>query len=762
MQAYRLSASWQVMGLLAGMVLVQSLQAQPGSGRTADARDRATRQLAVHTAARRFWEAVPEVANPSDARRATLREQLRAVMQEDPVAHRQQADSMTLARAFMHERQQAWLDAQRQQMLQEARNQSPLPISEDDLTTALGERGTQRIAEELATFDEQVFPGLFEAARELAVAAMRELLDRRARRPGFDALDVRLLELGEGGFIGRPWSAAAEEGLRDWLAPYVGVDDMPLFEEVEAYARDLARQEADRIRNQYLQQAAAAERKLDAPAILELRLAGDIAARIVEQVELESDVPLYSGVRQHVLDLAETAEDLRLRNYVKETPLMVVPEEVLADQMRADRQAHRRRDASRKRLLDQYRDSLIAPVVTSYAEDLEHAQAHLEARLRDPGTASGAAFADRVATVLDGAFPVVRDAWVAAQWATKGTVLDALRALPDAVLAGVVERDGQVWNQLDPALAWFANLELELLPEGVDRSLLLEENETRMLSQINDAMRAGFAVVQAQLAALRELEGERSAQLQEAVQAGRTYEELHVDWRTALADSWAEQIATHPDYPRLTPPVEQALDRAVRQYFDAVRQATEESIMVDALEATEEAVEVSDTAEPQELVAETDTSQEDAEDSEDEEDEGAGAGVPTEAEAGRRIAPDIVLVLRGDDETRVQVELLVRGADTTEAWELDARDPEASAQQIFDRIQPTLAGLTEARSAAASRFLGIWRRPPAPLHVYTVVESRAVRHRMSLLLHEKIEAYLRQEFASDTPVSLRWETGLRP
>ncbi len=774
-QSLRGHVGWCVWGAITLIMSVVPSYAQPVSSRTTDARDRATRQLAVHTAARRFWEALPALGSPGEERLASLREQLRTAMQEDPETHRHQSKSKKVTKTIARERQEAWLTALREQMLEEARNQSPLPVSAEDWDAALGERGTQRMAEEQSTFEEKVFPELYQKARELAVASMRATLDRRVQQPAFDELDAKLLALGGGGFVGRPWPAVAEEGLRDWLAPFVGLDDMPLFEEVEAYARGLARQEADRIRGQYLQQVETADRKMEVPAIAALRLAADISAQTVDRVSEEYDVPVFTGVRKYIEDLAVKTEGARLRDYVQETPLIQISDDALVERIRADWQSHRSRDASRNLALVFYREKLIPPVASSYAGEIDHAKPHFASQLQDRETEAGAAFTTRVVETLDEVFPEVRDALSTAQWSRKGAVLDDMQTLPDAVLEGIVARNGQVWDELDPALAWFASLEKELVPKDVERDLLLEENETRMLSQIHDLVRAGYEAVQAQLAALRELERDRSAQLQEEVQAGRTYEELHADWHQALVDIWAGHVEEHPHYPDITPPTEEALDRAVRQFFDTVRQtAEEETLLVDAeetAEVPEDAAETAadDTVEPQEVVAEQDTSQDEdeddedeEEDSEDEEDGGAGSDVSMDTDKGARIAPDILLLLRGDDEERVQVELLVRGADRGEVWEVDASDPEASAKQLFERIEPVLAGLAKEGFPAAPRFLGIWRRQPTPLHFYTVVESPAVRHRMSLLLHEKIEDYLRQHLASDAPVSLRWETGLQP
>lgn len=788
-------------GLLVMVCVTTSVLADEDSLAEVSAKDRATWHLAVHTAARRALEAAEGLQNPGAELLDRMHGSLTSAVLADIPSHSRRDDSLTRCRAAVRELLRAALDGQMARILEVANEQSTLPVELADVMKIAGERYDQVLATALETFEAKHVDALFEKVRSQAVALERQSVDQRISPPPFDTLDPLLISLAgkPGGVLPTDWPKALQARLREDLKSFAGRSDVPVLEEVAAYADGVANRMVDGIRQQYGRQLTIADRQFEDGRTRDVRMAAALEAAVLASLEASlselpaEDIttgvalpvyPVFATVKNHIRQTSESVEAERFAGFLGKTPLLDIEAGELTQIIQSDLSAHRSGKASRMLLLDSIGTSRRPVVAAAYAgqgPDSEVTKSHFSSLLEGDSQPPATVFKARLADGLDAQLPAVRGALADAQYEAAGfSTLDTMEPLPDVLLNEVHDTRGAEHKTLAAALSFLVRGGIACTAGGVlVPEDLLEEAESRALARINGLVSMASRAINGQLDLLRELESGKLEGLKADVAAGRQQKAIFKEWEQALLQSWQaigdEQASP---YTSLTPPVQVALDKTVRQLYDSVLQEHVQAIEEQIMKQAEESVEPSPT-DPSAAAIETETppkveettipppdATEVPEKPEDENAGGNSSASGDEKGQAERPRPDMLLVLSGEYPDRCRATLSIAGAAESIDQELPVDDPEAAADVLFTRMEPYLATLREnalVRSRDSRGWFGLRRRQGPAISVHIVVESNAVRHRMSLLLKRRIEDALASPPSGGKqvePVAIDWQAGL--
>jgi hypothetical protein len=756
-------------------------------------KQQATWLLAVHTSARRVLEAAESLQRPDADLLALMRDKLTSAILDDVPGHQRRKASEKHCREAVRKLLLASLSDKESRILEVANEQSIVPIVLSDVKEAAGKRYDQLQTSALESFEKAHFDTMFETVRSRAVARQRQAIDRRASAPPFDVLDALLIsQASPQGYLPVEWSSATQHKLRENLQSYAGRTDEPVLEEVATYANGVADRMIDGIRQQYRRQLSLSDQCFEADNSADVCMAEALAARVMSLLsealaalpneENASGVPLpvypaFETVKNYIREKAVAVETERFSRFLEQSPLLDVSATELTALIDADRGKHRKTKDSRRLALSSLTQSRRPAVVTAYVGKAgADAVAHF-AELLNSKTEPANAFNTRLADGIDAVLPGVRKSLADAQYASAGfAALDKLETLPESLLNEVHATRGAKANTLEKALSFLAHGGGTLKqPKDLP---LFEETEKRALTQINGLVETAHRAINEQMDLLNGLEKEKLESLKADVAAGRQLSEIQIEWSNVLTEKWRQHTKKQASpYDRLTPPVQDALNKTLRQLYTSVQQQQTAPVEA-ATEKSDEAIPVPSSANagdagavdtepppqadettvlPPDSTGEQDTAADAAAG------EGASSGGNGEGKADRPM-PDILLVFSGNDARTCNVVLTVAGDDTQIDQSLEVDDPSAAADMLFNQIEPRLTSLLAAakeRARSNRGFFGILRRSgPPTISVSLVVESNAVRHRMSLLLKQRLDEALALLQDGDQPVTVDWQAGL--
>lgn len=748
-------------------------------------RDRATWQLATHTAARRALEAAQDWGEPGKDRGDLLLTALREAMVQNPHVHALRDQSLEQANLLIRSMLEKTFADRLVTIVDVANQQSPFLIKEEDVRRA----ATQRLDEVLQTstkgFLSDHVSVLFKKARSQAVALERQAVDQRVTPPDFETLDAMLMSLKSSArlpYLEEPWSSQTALTLREELQPFSGGRDAPLLEEVEAYARQLADRMMLSIREQHRHQRETAASLLESPLTARLRQKNAIAEMVIKDLashlgeasgdmsDLVPHYPLFGTVRAWIEQQAAHIETERLLAYLQTTPLLTWDTDEVSETLHSEIREHTSPDQSRERLLNKALPLRRASLAADYGETDETATRYFKERLGGGGVIDDA-IRKRLQETLDPILAFLRENIVTSQYAESFEALARRESLPDALLPRVHEQRGALPETWDAARSWFEEGGVSL-SESTLPDTLFQETLAKALAQAQALIADAHAVLVEQFDLLNTLENEQRSALRAAVEAGHSLDDLRTSWIRDLQHRW--EASSHPDlevYPRLTEPVLQALEKSLRQFYDALRQEQRQQVMLaEERDESEETDDVESDAKPVDAeppdpheITSPPPEQDDAppqpEDTPSDElvDDGDIVALADQA------LPDLMLVLRDSDTDQGEVLLIVSGVRMLER-SVSMEDPEIAAQTLFEALQPHLEVLLEQaedRVASGWRLFG-WRRSSSVpvVSVHIVVEGNTARHRMSLLLKQHVESELQRLRGDQGSVELHWQAGL--
>ena len=770
-------------------------------------------RMAAHAAARQALEELEQSRRLDERERAQLTDALAEAMRANVAAHAGRAESLALCGQWLRRQRRDAAEVRFQQTVEAFSRQSTLPVQAADVREALGADWPARQAQAADDFVAAALKPLFDDARTRTVALARQEADQNVRLPSQEELDARLAELRKGR---DPLAAPSEEdwrALSGWLERFAGANGPAAFEELRAHLGETAGKLLDEIVRQHRRQRAAAEKAasgaLPPGAVRAARIEAALGQAVEQDIEAARKEKVEAGpagakpnlygmlglIRDHNRAAATKLETEHLARFAESSPLLDVDPAELERAIRQEPARHAAAAASEQWFAEQLMAGRRAPLAAAYAaqatppEDAAFFAALLE---KD---APAAALAARVRKELQARLPPVRTALSAQEFDRHFQPLREDRPLADPALATLEERRGEPAGALPEALALLRAGGYAGLADPVP-SPLLEETARSALELANRRLHDGYEALRGQLEQVRKIEEQRREALKRDVGAKRPFREILKEWTAALDSACAESAQKAKSV--YAAPVARAraeLDKSVRQLYDSLEQ--QQATAATAAAAATAAVAKSggephpgQSPEIRQEPARTEEMQKQeqekvkppepppqepkkAEQPEPKQnpDEGTEQEQIAQALSQHRTeirnTPDGVLLLSAADG-QSEAAFVTPGGGAKTLGRFAAGDIPASAETIFNGLKPELDPMLTALAGRWRRENGgmhLFGKPKPPeLRLFVVVRSDEVRHRMSLLLREKVEDAIAEWSAGhggDLPaVQLNWKVGL--
>lgn len=785
--------------LLSACAIFPSL---PATGDTAEEnRNLAKWRLAGLAASREIMDLVEHPGPLAESERILLVEHLSQSMRTDVAAHSRRDASYAMSLDTLTKLLQASQQTRIATILEKASSLTTRPVDAPMVAEVLGPDWPDRRDKALRAMAACQLPALYPDARQSALARQRHELEQRYRYPTPEETES-LLEQAVGHHPNSlPLVAEDLAPLQHQIADLVQPDHHPLFEELSGSFEERVRQLAETLRQQYAAQLQALdaaqtripENRRRAEAIASAwqdELEAELARHPTRSRALDESgmpvpqYPLAGVIRSALPRLATAMQEARLTQYLHTTPLMEIPETRLATEISANLAAHHTLAQSETLLASQLVPPLQAVVVEAYAKGaFPPGQESSFSALVATNPVLAGEFRARLTRELHKSLVKARTTLGEAQYRQSFTESETKAPLPADSLSSLQDKGNTPLRDLPSAL--------RLLGRHLAMNdPLLEETEARIIALANLKATEGFDVLATQSTLLKQLETEHLDQLRQDVAAHRPVTELLARWTKDLEAGWtADNRSRSTPYPELLDLTRANLNKTVRQLYDSLQDAPA-AARASALTAspaagspgesnqTDAATTIPSKAEEQEANRKQETPppepqpQKEPAPTEDQNDAKA-ADKPVEIiraklVADRRNAPDAVLILSEAGGKSSVARLITLAESGTQDITFFAPRPEEASQALFESLKPHLERLWEGTVdhwKQAHSGLGFLRRKTPPrMKLLIVIQSDEVRHRMSLLLRERIEksfAEWREKSTPEVPaMELDWKVGL--
>lgn len=747
------------------------------------ARDRAKAALVVHAAAVQIIEETERLSHPTVDDESVLISGLSRAMVEQPGRHQNVNESRKQSLATLADVQYGRVMGIISQTLAQARQQSPLPVSEEQVLAKTGSHAKELSDQAMSAWKSNGVEKLFVEARQQAVLQQRRVLDGQLTYPNQDAVDTLLMEMCQG--MKDPAARVPRETwnrVREQLAQPVGGKDRPvLLEENEKFVKDTTARMSEAIRLQYDGQVgvldeASQHDQLPGAAITSEVLEKFLQERVeqaVTRLTPESGAPRYlvlAPVRSNVTARAIHLEETLLMDYVSNRAEVVVTVDQIESLVRASPATYRENSTSRPVVIRELSAGLIPLVARSYAghDGASGAVSRMEFLMAEDRPA-GSTLRKRVQKDVETAWSEARDRVARVQYDAYFPGLDG----DEPLTAEQAERGCDV---LQPFPENFSDLVKSLRsfePDWVllEDQVIIEEAELMVAKAVRARVALACEAVENQLSLVREMEKEKMGALEKDVAAGRPFRNILKDWNDELAQRWSDIDGPGPAaYPELFPRAVDLLNKTVRQLYDARRQEqqqVQQGVSERAgAESSSDQVSAAPVDQRKDEFQSNATDQEPKDDNQSQPDppepkklEGMGA-----VEYVWKTDPDAVLIVRDTRWKRAQVVLMDAEQQVLASATFRPDRIDDAAREIYALITPALTQALDDRKAGWSDAVTGEGEPGPQLKIFLFIQSREIRHLTSLrlrhLMQQQVDAWSAANRPGLSVVNLVWIVGL--
>lgn len=794
---------WIISGLVA--VATGGLSVLPAPAATGGSpKDTAKWRLATLAAARDILDQVEHPAPPLPSERVLLAERLNEAMRQDVAAHSSRDESLRRCTGATAQYQREILDKRFKAILARATEQSPQPVTWPDVAPHLGGNWNQKLDKAVAAFANTEAGLSFKEARARAIGLLRQELEQGLRFPTEAEANALLAERIATHPDSLRWRSGDEAPLQEKILQLLNPGRRPLFEELKSPLAERTRRIATELRRQYerqmdLRDEAARglpDNRREASTIasqLETDLANGLSSERAKPIPVDESgmappsYGLFSPIRESLPKLATELETGRLRRYLEQTPELSLRAADLAATIAKTPEKHRTLPESEAALTGELAQPLLQTAIGSYAASADPSghEAYFRALAEQDPVVSGA-FRTRLNDELKRQLPEARRVVSAAQYERRFSDLDPNSPLPDDALAHLQDTGGAAATNLTEALKLFGRTTRA-------GDTLLEETVQKVIDLANRKAREGYDVVTGQATLLKQWEAEHLETLRQDVVLHRSVKEIRAEWEKGLDTGWQSDTRSQSTpYHRLLELTLANLNKTVRQLYDTlqdnpqaaltsptvVAQAGSEQDDGKRKEARQEPAKPEeknpepkqDDPKPQEPQPKQDDKppEEKVSEPDPQQTQATPEAVMARLKADRRNAPDGVLLLTEVGDGKTMARLITLSEAESQDVTFFAGKPQDAATSLFEAMKPALEGLwknTVGNWQDAHSGLGFLKRKTPPrMKLLIVVQSDDVRHRMNLLLRDRIEEafaeWQSRQGGTTPPVELDWKVGL--
>jgi len=733
-------------------------------------KDRAKQILALRSAAEALAEGRDGLVEDAEGKSSILMEdELHDAMLGAPANHAAPKQSANLCRALVSESAQRSLAALEEEALTTARGHSPLPVTRDALFNALGTPPDTFYKTSVRQIVERHSDPVYRRARKRAVERQLRETSLRVGYPTQERADALLEDLATEGKL-KPGSALKRSDilkLEPTLQRELGLDKLPLFDEVTTRLRQLALQVLGGLGDQYEAQIKAVETAARLPEaatpVSSERITPGLTDAARQETEKRRKRPnrdeavrvygVFTRVDLFAQEKAKALERSALAAFTRETGCDWPKESDLEAALRADIGLHRDRAKSLAALRDAFRDGAREQLATAYlaarnitGANREALQSRLVMHLSKDG-ACRSAFEKMLETCLAERADRIRDRIASEQSAPLLLELSDIERLEDRIVDWLSATETlHPFDSLEKAHTFVVNrqgLGATHLPDGP----ILSETEDQLLERINALVAPAAEAHAKQKSLILQLANKWKGDLKQSIEAGVPLAELRKTWRTEVDSRYAAFLKKRDlVYASLFPSNASELERVLRQHYESLKQEVEAQIMT-----TEQTLDATQEVETEQLP--TDLREKQAEIPEEEEEAASDAsgesGVSEQEEAlafARRAA--VGIALRDVDEKTCELVVSYGELDQQRSIRFEPGTDDTAIEAIVSGMDPETLVRALGLKRPRRGFLGLGPKRHDPVEVVVLAQSRLVRYRTMVRVRERLAELLADHAAT--------------
>ncbi len=720
-------------------------------------RDIAKQQLAIRAAAKEAMDNIATLATTNANDITILTAALRDTMLQDANKYKRNDTSHTLCKNILTSRKKADADTILQNAIKHASEQSPLPITKDNIIAKLGPNWNKQITQAAQTFANDFIDPIYKNARTEAVAGQRTKIEKEVSYPAFKKLDSKLSEQTEK-ISGKEkiLNQKSLNALLPWIKSSITAD-ISVFDENQTEVKQLGQKVLDDINAQYNQQIKIIDNnknKVPATALLSNEINKSLTEKLNSEISTiksatgNTTYPAFTAVQQYSTQQSEQLQNKQLKDFINKPGTISIAnniEQIIKESPAAHRNPKTCKETFRQMYSKQQLPIIAKNYVIQAGRNKDTAIVTAINNLIKNNPDISKTFQQQIETELDKTVPVARAAIAAEQFKTTFPALAEKRPITEPMIEFLHDQQSTTIKNISMLTKMLAtDPKYTTIPH--DKSALLKETDTLAINAANELAQPLILALGAQLQTLHKLEKENIEQLRKDIAEQKPFKAIQQEWQNQLQQRWDAIRSEYPEQAQLLfARTEKELDKTVRQLYDATKAEQTEQEQIELTKTAEtsggkkttnyesEKTEIPDPEEKKEKEPEEEESPNDDKNSGIEENLTAFKG-----------SADFVLRLSDAPDGRCRVIFGCPAEGTSLEAHFMPTEIEAAADTIATAINVQFAEtLQNLAQNAQSRGLIFWKKTTPHIRVLVLENSKETRHITSILLQKKIKEQIK-------------------
>lgn len=743
------------------------------------ARDHAKRSMALRSAAKRVLEEIDALASDKGVDRIVLSEMMTRKMAEDVQAHKSREASAQLCESVVRDARKSYFNIQLTNAVTTAQTHSPLALEVSEVLENVGSKWTGLVDKKISEFVDSNYKDLFSKTREQAIAVQRRLVDKGISYPSADEIDSELTSLKQK--TADPANRLEYNDfkkLSDWIRAFTYKDIKSVFDENMVYVDSLGDKVLSSINAQYNAQLEAADGILS-----KLSASNDAITSESAKNEMIAAIESFIGKKQRkgtsgevpvcnifkIVDNEVTAAAARLEAekyiaYINSLKSLPVSDSDIEDKILADKPAYRTAEEGVEKLIYEYGVALERFTASGYAKKFKDKtksyDEYFEKMLRE-NSAVAASYNKRIRDMLKEKAAPVRQKLSEQDYNKYFSILHDNKPLDENLVVYAHDnRKRFPIEDIKSLVKMFkqaGNATLEALDQNTP---LLEETEQKAINLLNKSVAAARDALDEQVRIVHEMEKERHNELEKDVAEGVGVEKILADWADTLEAKW-KTVSKEDNlvYSKIFSRTSELLNKTVRQFYKSIEQSQNSPVPSQANEKADiDFVKESEAAIKQNESAEEIEPQESSSG-----DSGGKAAASAEEQASEMAVSiemplsdaDCVIILDNSRLFRCDAKLVTQDGVELTSVRISPKKIDEASGDIHDSIKSSIADMLESKKNAGAEN--------PQLKMFVVIKSDDIRHKMSIMLmqkvREQVKAWSKENMPPDKPIELLWSVG---
>jgi hypothetical protein len=720
-------------------------------------RDIAKQQLAIRAAAKEAIDNLDTLATTNATDITILTAALRNTMLQNAKKYSNSDKSRTLCKNILTASKQADADTILKNAVKQASTQSPLPITEKDITAKLGSNWNKQVTLVAGTFANNFIDSIYKEARTDAVTRQRTKIEKNISYPAFKDLDAKLTE--------QTKKLSGKEKILNQksfnaLLPWVKLNitaNTAVFDENQPAVKQLGNKVLKDIQAQYEQQIKTIDNsKVPATALLSNEINKYITEKLnknitsIKTTSGNEPYPVFNAIKQYTTQQSEQLQNKHLKDFICRSGTISIAnnaKKIIEEDPAAHRNPKTCRETFRQIYSKQQLPLIAEKYIKSAGRNKDMATVTAISNLIKNNPDINKTFQKQINTVLDKTLPPIRAAIAQEQFKTIFPALAEKTPFTEPMIEFIHDQQTTSIKNISMLIKLLAtDSSYTTIPH--EKNDLLKETDTIAINTANELAEPLVLALDAQLQTLQKMEKENLEQLKKDIADKKTFNSIKKEWQNQLQQSWKKQSTKYPEQAQtLFKRTEKELDKTVRQLYDTTKSEQIKQEQIEPTKTAETSGGKKTTSYDSEKTEVPDPEQEQKKQEEKKEEEQTNDDKNSGIEDNLTMfkgSADFVLRLSDTPDGRCRVIFGCPSEGTSLEAHFMPTDIESAADTIATAINEQFAEtLQSLAQSAQSRGLIFWKKTTPRIRVLVLENSKETRHITSILLQKKIKEQIK-------------------